>query len=281
MIKIHRFAKPVIIFCTVLFSFSGIHTRPPSPPFRVIAFYTGRNDLAHISFLHEANSWFPQMGAKYNFIYDSTNNWNNLNAEFLSHYQVVLFLDTRPDSLIQREAFRKYMENGGAWMGFHFAGFALTPSAYPQNWDWYHNTFIGAGQYVSNTWRPTSAILRVEDRKHPATKHLPQTFASSPSEWYRWSNDLRTNPDIKILLSIDSSSFPLGTGPKLYEIWHSGYYPVAWTNKKYRMIYMNMGHNDMDYENKTNKQLSSTFGNPVQDKFIIDGLLWLGRNKKN
>jgi len=89
-------------------------------------------------------------------------------------------------------------------MGFHFAGFALTPSAYPQNWDWYHNTFLGRASNVSNTWRPTSAILRVEDRKHPATKNLPQTFTSSPSEWYRWSNDLRTNPDIKILLSIDS-----------------------------------------------------------------------------
>lgn len=281
MIKNQRFAEQVIIFCIVWFSFIGIHTtQPSSPPFRVIAFYTGRNDLAHISFLHEANKWFPQMGAKYNFIYDSTNNWNNLNAEFLSHYQVVLFLDTRPDSLLQREVFKNYMENGGAWMGFHFAGFALTPSAFPQNWDWYHNAFIGAGQYVSNTWRPTSAILRVEDRKHPATKHLPEIFTSAPSEWYRWSNDLRTNPDIKILLSIDSSSFPLGTGPKLHEIWHSGYYPVAWTNTKYRMIYMNMGHNDMDYENKTNKRLSSTFSSRIQDKFILDGLLWLGRNKK-
>ena len=39
-------------------------------------------------------------------------------------------------------------------------------------------------------------------------------LSSSPNEWYRWSNDLRKNPDIKILLSIDSSSFPLGTGPK-------------------------------------------------------------------
>jgi uncharacterized protein len=57
-------------------------------------------------------------------------------------------------------------------MGFHFAGFALTPSAYPANWDWYHNTFLGSGSYISNTWRPTSAILRVEDSKHPATHHL-------------------------------------------------------------------------------------------------------------
>jgi uncharacterized protein len=78
--------------------------------------------------------------------------------------------------------------------------------------------------------------LRVEDRTHPATRLLPATFRSSPNEWYRWEKDLRENPDIDILLSIDSTSFPLGTGPKPHEIWHGGYYPVVWTNKKYRMI---------------------------------------------
>ncbi len=220
---------------------------------------------------------FQKWLLQYNFVYDSTNDWSKLNTDFLSQYQVVLFLDTRPDVPEQRIAFKKYMDNGGAWMGFHFAGFALTPSEFPQNWDWYHNEFIGAGQYVSNTWRPTSAILRVEDSKHPAMKDLPTTFKSSPNEWYRWEKDIRNNPDIKILLSIDSTSFPLGTGPKQYEIWHSGYYPVAWTNKKYRMIYTNMGHNDIDYENKTNKELSFQFDNEIQNKFILDALLWLGR----
>src|SRR5215510_8035683 len=251
-----------------------------SSRFKVIAFYTERNDLAHISFVHEANKWFPKMAAKYNFVYDSTNDWTKLSTDFLSQYQVVLFLDTRPDVPEQRNAFKKYMDNGGAWMGFHFAGFALTPSEFPQNWDWYHNEFIGAGQYVSNTWRPTSAILRVEDSKHPAVKGLPVTFKSSPNEWYRWEKDIRNNPDIKILLSIDSTSFPLGTGPKQDEIWHSGYYPVAWTNRKYRMIYDNMGHNDIDYENKTNKELSFQFVNETQNKFIIDALLWLGKRQK-
>jgi hypothetical protein len=124
-------------------------------------------------------------------------------------------------------------------------------------------------------------VLNVEDTKHPATKHLSKTFTSAPNEWYSWQNDLRTNPDIKILVSIDSSSFPLGTGPKQNEIWHSGYYPVVWTNTKYRMLYFNMGHNDMDYENKTNKQLSSTFSSNAQNKLIIDGLLGLGNLKKN
>ena len=252
----------------------------PSPRFKVIAFYTAKNDQAHISYVHEANQWFPAMAKKYHFTYDSTDNWDNLNAGFLAQYQVVLFLDTRPETIAQREAFKIYMEKGGAWMGFHFAGFALTPSDYPQNWDWYHNDFLGSGSYVSNTWRPTSAFLRVEDKAHPATKHLPVVFKSAPNEWYRWSNDLRSNPDIRILLSIDSTSFPLGTGPKQHEIWHSGYYPVAWTNKRYKMLYLNMGHNDIDYEHKTNKTLSYTFANELQDRLIIDGLLWLGGNNK-
>jgi len=272
----------ITVFCTICFclvSSGNINSRIPK--FKVISFYTAKNDKAHISFVHEANRWFPSIAARYNFNYDSTNNWNNLNAEFLSEYQVVIFLDTRPDSASQREAFKKYMDTGGAWMGFHFSAFSLTPSSFPQNWDWYHNQFLGSGEYMGNTWRPTSALLRVEDRKHPATLHLPEKFKSSPNEWYSWKNDLRKNPDIKILLSIDPSSFPLGTGPKLFEIWHDGYYPVVWTNKNYRMLYLNMGHNDIDYENKTDKELSFTFNNCTQNKLIIDGLLWLGESKKD
>jgi hypothetical protein len=202
--------KLIVLFMistTSLYFTTAKAQKTDKPRFKVIAFYTAKNDDAHISYVHEANSWFPEMAQKYHFAYDSTSNWNNLNAEFLSKYQVVLFLDTRPDDPSQRAAFQKYMENGGGWMGFHFSAFALTPSAYPQNWDWYHNVFLGSGQYKSNTWRPTSAILRVEDSKHPATKHLPKTFKASPNEWYRWGNDLTKNPDIDILLAIDSTSF--------------------------------------------------------------------------
>lgn len=244
-------------------------------PFSVLAFYTGKEDLAHVSFVGEANRWFPETGRAHGFAYEATTDWTRLNADALSRVQVVLFLDTRPEDPAQRAAFRHYMEHGGAWMGFHFAGFALTPSKYPQDWDWYHDEFLGAGQYVSNTWRPTSATLRVEVGDHPATAGLPKTFPSAPSEWYRWQRDLRANHDIRILLSIDPSSFPLGTGPKPEEIWHSGDYPVAWTNTKYRMVYMNMGHNDMDYGG-TNRALSSTFSSPAQNDFITRALVWLG-----
>jgi hypothetical protein len=110
-------------------------------------------------------------------------------------------------------------------------------------------------------------------------KHYPNIFTAAPNEWYRWQNDLRLNQNIEILLSIDSSSFPLGTGPKSHEIWHSGYYPVVWTNKNYRMIYFNMGHNDMDYESGSNQTLSRTFSSPDQNKLILNSLIWLADKK--
>ncbi|MDP3913498.1 MAG: ThuA domain-containing protein [Bacteroidota bacterium] len=264
----------MLFFC---FSLSAKVQGNELPKFRVIAFYTAKNDPAHVSFVNEANAWFSKVGARNYFSYESTNDWTNLNTDFLSNFQVVIFLDTRPDSASQRKAFQEYMENGGAFMGFHFSAFALTPSAYPQNWDWYHNQFLGSGEYRGNTWRPTSAILKVEDRKHEAMKHLPEKFKSQPNEWYSWKNDLRKNSDIRILVSVDSTSFPLGTGPKPHEIWHSGYFPVVWANINYRMIYINMGHNDIDYEHGTNHELSFTFNNQTQNKLVVHALLWLGR----
>jgi uncharacterized protein len=157
-------AKKSIITVLVVFFSISIVIAQGKTKFNVIAFYTAKNDQAHISFVHEANNWFAKMATKYHFSYDSTANWNNLNAEFLAKYQIVLFLDTRPEAPEQRIAFEKYMENGGGWMGFHFSAFALSKSAFDQNWNWYHETFLGSGEYGSNTWRPTSAIHKVENK---------------------------------------------------------------------------------------------------------------------
>src|SRR4051812_48029980 len=77
--KIKRRSVQTILLSSLFCCFVSVIYAQNSSKFKVIAFYTAKNDLAHISFVHEANKWFPAMAAKYHFTYDSTNNWNNLN----------------------------------------------------------------------------------------------------------------------------------------------------------------------------------------------------------
>jgi len=236
-------------------------------PFKVLAFYNGTWDAAHIDFDKEAKVWFPQAGAQNGFTWEATTDWNRLNAGSLAAYKVIMFLDDAPTGSGQRAAFQTYMENGGAWMGFHVSAFNTDPNS----WNWYYNTFLGTGSFQTNTWGPTSETLKIEDRNHPSTAGLPATITSAVSEWYSWSKDLRQNPAIDILTSIDNSSFPVGTDPN--QQWRSGYYPIMWTNKNYKMLYANFGHNGMNYE--TNTRTSSTFASAQQNQWLIQGILWL------
>jgi len=240
---------------------------PVAQRFSVLAFYNGTYDPAHIAFVHEAIPWFEQRAAAHDFAFESTTDWSRLNATDLAAYQVVMFLDDSPPPG-QQAAFEAYMRHGGAWFGFHVCAFNTDPSS----WDWYHNQLLGTGAFHNNTWGPTTAVLRVEDRTHAATAHLPATFTSAVSEWYSWDRDLRANADIRILAAVDPVSFPLGTDPD--QSWYDGYFPILWTNRNYRMLYANFGHDGMNYQ--TNTPTSSTFDSEEQNRFLLDGLLWLG-----
>jgi trehalose utilization protein/ricin-type beta-trefoil lectin protein len=235
-------------------------------PFKVLAFYNGTWDAAHIDFDKEARDQFPRLGAANGFTWEATTDWSRLSPSGLAGYQVIMFLDDGPPA-DRRAAFQQYMQNGGAWMGFHVS--AWTDNA--NGWSWYYNTFLGSGNFATNTWGPTAETLRVEDPSHPSMAGLPATFPSSVSEWYSWSRDLRQNPDIDILASVDSSSFPVGTDPN--QQWRSGFYPLLWTNRNYKMLYANFGHNAMNYD--TNTRLSSTFASAQQNQWLVNGIKWL------
>ena len=117
-----RRAGHLAALAAVLLATVALSGQPRRPAFAVLAFYTGVEDPAHISFVGEANRWFPEIGRAQGFVYDATTDWKRLNADELSRVQVVLFLDTRPEDPAERDAFRHYMEHGGAWMGFHSQG---------------------------------------------------------------------------------------------------------------------------------------------------------------
>jgi hypothetical protein len=196
----------------LFFGFMSVPTvASAAPQFKVIAFYNGNFDTGHIAFVKEANPWFSQLAAQNNFSYTATQNWDMLsNAGTMAQYQVVMFLDDLPQTASQRAGFQQYMQNGGGFFGFHVSAFTTNANG----WSWYHNTLLGGGNFRNNTWGPEAAILNIENRTHPSTVHLPAVITSAVSEWYSWTNDLRQNPDITILASVNPQSFPLGTDPR-------------------------------------------------------------------
>ena len=75
-----HFKKILLLIIVSSYNITITTAQVNSPAFEVIAFYTARNDQAHISFVNEANNWFAKMASLNNFEYDSTNDWNNLNS---------------------------------------------------------------------------------------------------------------------------------------------------------------------------------------------------------
>lgn len=226
--------------------------------FKVLAFYSTKVEPDHVLFAEDALKFLSDLAAKNNFAFDSTSNWDDMNDSNLGKYQVVVWLNDRPSKAEQKRAFQQYMENGGAWLGFHVAAYNDKDT----NWPWFVD-FLGGGVFHTNSWPPLPAKLAVDDRSHPVTIHLPGSFTSPDNEWYIWKPSPRLNKNVRVLVSMDSSNYPIG----FKDVLTSGDLPVVWTNTKYKMLYMNMGHGD------------KIFASPIQNELIEDATLWLGRMK--
>jgi uncharacterized protein len=224
------------------------------PRFKVLAFYSTHVEPAHVEFALDAIDFFRELTWGDCFVFDTTSSMNDLNAEKLKNYSVVMMLNDFPHSDEQRQAFRSYMENGGGWFGFHVAAYNDRDT----NWPWLLD-FLGGGVFYRNNWPPMPAKLIVDDLNHPMTKSLPPTFMAPANEWYQWKPSPRLRSNIKVLVSLSPDNYPFG----LKDTIPDGDLPVVWSNSDYRMLYMNMGHG------------KSIFDDATQNALIIAGLRWL------
>jgi YVTN family beta-propeller protein len=225
--------------------------------FKVLAFYSTNVEADHVQFAEAAVKFFVARASSENFTFDATTDWQHMNEAYLKAYQVVVWLNDTPTNAAQRSAFQRYVENGGAWLGFHFAGYNDKDT----NWPWFVD-FLGGAVFYSNNWPPLPAKLVIDDRTDPVAKGIPESYESPANEWYIWKPSPRLNKDVRVLVTFDPSNYPLG----LKDVLAGGDLPVVWTNTKYKMIYMNMGHGD------------KIFTSPIQNKLIENAVNWLGRN---
>jgi type 1 glutamine amidotransferase len=248
---------PILLFL-LAFLFASAPSPAQQAAFHTLAFYTDKGEQDHIDFAQQALVFYKELAKKENFAFEATTHWDDLNAEKLKNVQLVMWINDFPAKPEHRAAFETYMKHGGAWLGFHVSAYNDADT----HWPWLLE-FLGGGVFYGNNWPPLPAKLIVEDRTHPVTRRLGATLDAPANEWYIWKPSPRLNKDVKVLLTLAPENYPIG----LKDTITGGDLPVVWTNTKYRMLYMNMGHGD------------KIFTSPEQNKLFEDAILWLGRPK--
>jgi len=223
--------------------------------FKVLAFYSETTEPDHVDFAKSAVEFLAACAPKERFTFEATTKWQDLNDDRLNDYQLVIWLNESPARAEQRAAFERYMQHGGAWLGFHAAAYNDKDT----NWPWFVD-FLGGSVFHANSWPPLPARLSLDDQNHPVTAGIPQNFESPANEWYVWRPSPRLNPDVRVLATFSPSNYPIG----FKDVLTSGDLPVVWTNTKYKMLYMNMGHGD------------KIFTSPTQNQLIDNAVNWLG-----
>lgn len=185
-----------------------------------------------VEYRHESivagHALLRQLAAENGFEVDSTEDASSFTANNLENYQAVVFLLTTGDVLddTQQAALQGYIRGGGGYAGVHSAADT------EHDWPWYGG--LVGGFFDGHPADPNvrTGVLWVEDPYHASTNHLPERWVRT-DEWY----DFRErNPDIKVLISIDETSYR----DEVREEHH----PLAWYHRYDggRAFYTALGH---------------------------------------
>lgn len=171
-----------------------------------------------------------ELGKENDFDVTHSEDANMFNKENLSQYKLVIFLNTTEDilNLEQQKNFEDFINNGGSFMGIHSAA----DTEY--DWTWY-GKLVGA-YFMDHPEKSNAQIIRI-DETHLSSKHLPDTWTRY-DEWYNYKS---INPDIKVILQLDETTYIGGkNGPN---------HPIAWYQEfdGKRMFYTGMGHTKESY----------------------------------
>ncbi|MGL5864745.1 MAG: ThuA domain-containing protein [Dermatophilaceae bacterium] len=198
-------------------------------PARVLAFSKAAG-FRHSS-ISTALSAIDELGVANSFAVDRSENAADFTDANLARYDAVVFVSATGDVLNdeQQAAMERYIRGGGGYAGIHAAADA------EYDWPWY-GELVGA--YFSKHPEVQPATIKVEDRRHPSTQGLAQTWVRT-DEWY----DFRTNPrsDVTVLLSLDENSYSGGG--------MGADHPIAWYHAfdGGRSWYTGLGHTDSSY----------------------------------
>ena len=174
-----------------------------------------------------------KLGTENGFTVDATEDATAFNDKNLRQYQAVVFMSTTGDVLDakQQDAFERYIQAGGGWVGVHSA----TDTEY--DWPWYSQ--LAGAYFTSHPLNPNvrKGTFRVLDKNHPSTTGLPDKWERE-DEFYNFKS---ISPNIHVLIDIDEKSYQGGT--------NGDHHPMSWYHdfNGGRAFYTNMGHTDATF----------------------------------
>lgn len=172
-----------------------------------------------------------QLGAAGGFAVDHTEDAGAFTDDRLGGYAAVVFLLTSEDVLgpAQEAAVERFVRAGGGYAGVH--------SAADTEYDWpFYGDLVGA-YFEGHPPGTPDAVVRVVDRGHPSTAHLPADWPRT-DEWYNY----RAAPEgVRVLATLDEATYEGGT--------MGGDHPIAWCHEALggRSWYTGGGHTIESY----------------------------------
>ena len=229
--NISNFKRPLFLALCFLacISCSGKNLNTVDAKNNKVLIFSKTNGYRHAS-IETGIAAIQKLGAENNFKVDATEDSVFLTDANLKNYNTIIFLSTTGTVLgkDQELALQNFIHNGGGFVGIH----AATDCEY--EWPWY-DKMIGAN-FLSHPQQQEAKLIIV-DPTNISTKHLPATWVRK-DEWYNFKN---MNPDVKVLIKIDETSY---TGGK-----NGDNHPMAWYHSYEggKIFYTELGHTKESY----------------------------------
>jgi type 1 glutamine amidotransferase len=161
----------------------------------------------------------------------ATDDCSLLSREGLKKYDAVVFYTTGelPISDEQKTALLDFIKSGKGLVGIH--------SAVDTFYKWPEYGELIGGYFDGHPWHQ-DVTIKVEDRRHPATRHLEESFKIK-DEIYQMKNFSRDR--VKVLMTLDTNSVNL-TMPSVHRTDKD--FALAWCREygKGRVFYTALGH---------------------------------------
>ncbi|MDX2246347.1 MAG: ThuA domain-containing protein [Bacteroidia bacterium] len=226
--------------------------RPAHKP-RVLVYTKNGKGYVHDN-LEAATAAIKKLGIEHGFDVDASADPAVMTGENLQKYDALIFASTNNETFdtdAQKQAFQRYIESGGGFVGIHSA------SGSERQWPWFQQML--GGKFRRHPPLQTFSI-EVKDRFHPSTLALG-------SRW-EWEDECyyldHLNPGIHVLLAADLTTIEDEKKDEYPGKNFGDLFPISWYQEQYggRQWYTALGHK-IEY-----------YSNPVFLQHILGGILW-------